>query len=51
MITFCNENDREIARRAKQRQPDRVNHLFGEIKEKIDKLKKRLNERCEEESE
>lgn len=28
-----------------------MNHLFGEIKERIDKLKKTLNERCSEENE
>lgn len=28
-----------------------MNHLFGEIKEGIDKLKRRLNERCGGESE
>lgn len=51
VITFCNENDWEIARSAKQRQKDRVNHLFGEIKEGIQQFKKRLNERCGEENE
>lgn len=47
MITFCNENDRD----SRQQGRDGLNHLFGEIKERIDELRKRLNERCEEEPE
>lgn len=48
VITFCNANDWEIARRAKQRHRDSVKHLFGEIKDGIDKLKKGQNGRCRE---